>query len=175
MKNAAIRGLRNLMQPTRTKLTVAIIIWIASVAFVLSLPLDRVSLERNVGIGVANFIHGECDLRFRDIVRRDRSNIEPGAVISSRFLNSRFTQRIFPILKDEETHLVWALERASAWDSGGVSFQLYKRGNGNVSFHPQAPLDQFELDECGYLEGDDYPARLRQAAHLLERAAKNSN
>lgn len=140
-------------------------------AFGYSPRFDRESMESSWGRSVADFFHGECDLRFRAFVRKDRTMIGATEQVSERFLRGAVTTRIYPILKEEEAHVIFAIERAFAWDSSNVPFKVWRRENGDVTFQPAGPIgmDGITLDECGYLIGDDYPQRQRQAAFLKGR------
>lgn len=134
---------------------------------------DRASMENNWGQTVADYFHGECDLPFRAFVRRDRTTIAATEQISDRFVRSGVTSRIYPVLKEEEAHAIFAVERAFAWDSRGAQFQVWRRENGDVTFQPVNPsgghlMDGIKMDECGYLVGDDYQARQRHAAAFNE-------
>lgn len=128
---------------------------------------DRASMERNWGQTVADYFHGECDLPFRAFVRRDRTTIAPVEQISDRFVRSGSMSQIYPVLKEEEAHVIFSIERAFAWDSKDVSLQVWRRENGDVTFQPVNPvgahlMDGVTLDECGYLVGDDYQTRQRR-------------
>lgn len=130
---------------------------------------DRASMERNSGQTVADYFHGECDLPFRAFVRRDRATIAPVEQISDRFVRSGVMSQIYPVLKEEEAHVIFSIERAFAWGSKDVSLQVWRRENGDVTFQPVSPagdhlMDGVTLDECGYLVGDDYQTRQQRAA-----------
>lgn len=113
---------------------------------------------------IANFLNGRCDLPFRTFAQRDRTSIAPFEQISQRFVGSGVTSRIYPVLREEEAHIIAVLEDAFVWNSNDVLFQVWRRDNGNVTFQPVSQtgahlMDGITLDECGRLIGDNFPAR----------------
>ncbi|MDI7861422.1 hypothetical protein MRS76_05600 [Rhizobiaceae bacterium n13] len=134
---------------------------------------DKASMESSLGKTAADYFHGDCDLRFRAFVRRGGATIGANDAISERFQAGPMTNRIYPVLKEEEAEVIAAVERAFVWDASNVPFQIWLRANGDVTFQPITAsgghlMDGITLDECGYLIGDDDQTRQRHAGPYNE-------
>lgn len=125
----------------------------------------RAAVETKLGSRIANFLYGVCDPAYQAFVDRRRSPIAKPATISERFAVHRPAS---PITEDEEAEVIGFIERAFGWKATpDARFSVYFGDNGHATFRPYPlNIDQIEIDECGYLIGDDYAARQRHADHL---------
>lgn len=84
--------------------------------------------------------------------------------MSQRFtlIGATYTANILP---EEDGQILEIIDRAFGWKpSPEISFKVSIEENGYVTFHPiHVNVEGIELDECGYLIGDDYNTRLKHA------------
>lgn len=131
----------------------------------IAVTYERAAVETNLGSQAANFLYGVCDPAYQAFVDRRRSPIAETAKISERFAVYRAAS---PITEDEEAEVIGFIERAFSWKATpDARLSVYFGDNGHATFRPyRLNIDQIEIDECGYLIGDDYAARQRHADHL---------
>jgi hypothetical protein len=79
-------------------------------------------------------------------------------------------ERAMLILSEDE-QILSVIERALGWQAPpDTKFNVRLRDNGYDSSHPIAMnMEGIELDECGYLIGDDYDTRVRHADSVRNR------
>lgn len=125
----------------------------------------REAVEATLGTSISNFLYGVCDPAYEAFVDRRGTPIDNTAKVSNRF---KVYLPALAITEDEEAEVIEFIERAFGWSIPfDVTFSVHFRGDGSATFQPyQRNMDQIEINECGYLIGDDYATRQRHAERL---------
>lgn len=125
---------------------------------------DRSKVQAKWGQEFSDFFYGVCDPDFQEFIARRKAQGLDGAEVSQRFTLIGATDTA-DILPEEDGQILEIIDRAFGWKpSPEINFKVFIRENGYVTFHPiHANVEGIELDECGYLIGDDYNTRLKHA------------
>jgi hypothetical protein len=139
--------------------------FLAMVTSVVPTRFDRRNVRERWGHTVEDFLYGACDPSYQAFLLARRATVNDGAPLSNRFKLAGLPQ-LSPIVESEEPGLLGLIERSFGWKPAeDVEFTVDVRPTGYTKFYTKKMnMDGIELDECGWLIGNDFAERQRQQA-----------